>query len=268
MSVDAEASAAEAGSAAGTPTLAVDGSGRATIRLRRPDKRNRIEPADLATLATHLDALATDPGVRVLVLEADGPSWCSGYHLGALAEGERATVGFDEVCDRLEHLGVPTIAALAGNVHGGGTDLAVSCDFRLGAEGIVLGMPAARIGLQYYASGLRRFVERIGPDATRRLFLTAETIPAAELLRLGYLTEVVPADRLSARVDELCHAVGGLAPLAVTATKRAIGMLSRGAGEAELADIQRSHHDSLRTHDHREALRALRERRPPRFEGR
>jgi enoyl-CoA hydratase/carnithine racemase len=266
--VNALEGAAAGGSEAGTPTLAVDAEGRATIRLQRPDKRNRIEPADLAALAGHLDAVAADPAVRVLVVEAEGPSWCAGYHLGALAEGERATVGFDAVCDALEDLPVPTIAALGGNVHGGGTDLAVACDFRVGAEGIVLGMPAARIGLQYYASGLRRFVERIGPDATRRLFLTAETVPAAELLRLGYLTEVVPPGRLAARVDELCRAVAGLAPLAVRATKAAIAALSRGPDEDDLEAIQRRHHDTLRSHDHREALRALRDKRPPRFEGR
>src|SRR3954470_9816691 len=129
-------------------------------------------------------------------------------------------------------------------------------------------MPAARIGLQYYASGLRRFVERIGPDATRRLFLTAETIPATDLLRLGYLTELVPSERLAARVDELCTAVVGLAPLAVRATKRAVGLLSRGGGADELEAIQRGHHESLRSHDHCEALIALRERRAPNFEGR
>jgi enoyl-CoA hydratase/carnithine racemase len=129
-------------------------------------------------------------------------------------------------------------------------------------------MPAARIGLQYYASGLRRFVERIGPDATRRLFLTAEAIPAVDLLRFGYLTELVPPERLAARVDELCAAVAGLAPLAVKATKRAVGLLSRGAGPDELDAIQRGHLDSLRSHDHREALAALAERRPPVFEGR
>ena len=252
----------------GTPTLHVGSDGTATIRLQRPDKRNRIEPADLVALAGHLAAVAADPAVRVLVLAAEGPSWCCGYHLGALAGGERATVGFDDVCDRLEDLAVPTIAALGGNVHGGGTDLAVACDFRVGAAGIVLGMPAARIGLQYYASGLRRFVERIGPDATRRLFLTAETIPAEELLRLGYLTELVPSEQLAARVDELCAAVAVLAPLAVSATKRAVGLLSRGAGPDELAAIQRGHHDSMRSHDHREALAALRDRRPPHFEGR
>ncbi len=249
----------------GTPTLSV-ADGRATIRLQRPDKRNRIEPVDLAALADHLDAVEGDPAVRVLVIEAEGPSWCSGYHLGALATGERAEVGFGDVCDRLEDLRVPTVAALSGSVHGGGTDLAVACDFRIGCDHIVLGMPAARIGLQYYASGLRRFVERIGPDATKRLFLTAETIPAVELLRIGYVHELVPSDRFAARVDELCGAIAGLAPLAVAGTKRAVNLLSRGG--ADMADLQARHLETIRSSDHREALRALVERRPPRFEGR
>jgi enoyl-CoA hydratase/carnithine racemase len=252
-------------SAAGTPELAIS-DGRATIRLRRPEKRNRIEPADLAALAAHVDAIEAESSVRVMVLAADGPSWCSGYHLGALAEGERADVSFDRVCDRIEALAVPTIAALGGNVHGGGTDLAVACDFRIGAAGIALGMPAARIGLQYYASGLRRFVERIGPDATKRLFLTAETITAAELLRLGYLTELVEPDDLAARVDQLCQAVAGLAPLAVAGTKRAVNALSQGG--ADVAALQDDHLRTLRSHDHREGLRALAEKRPARFEGR
>ena len=151
-------------------------------------------------------------------------------------------------------------------MHGGGTDLAVSCDFRVGADHIQLGMPAARIGLQYYASGLRRFVARIGPDATKRLFLTAETIDAAELLRLGYLTEVVPASSLAARVDQLAAAIAGLAPLALRGTKAAINVLADGG--ADLVELQRQHLATLRSEDHREAIRALRDRRPAVFTGR
>jgi enoyl-CoA hydratase/carnithine racemase len=253
-----------------TPTLERDG-GRATIRLNRPEKRNRIEPDDLVALAGHLDALAAAVAAagpdapRSLVITAEGPSWCSGYHLGALAEGARSPVSFGEVCSRIETLDMPTIAAIGGNVHGGGTDLAISCDFRVAAEGMVLGMPAARIGLQYYASGLRRFVQRIGPDATKRLFLTAETIPAAELLRLGYLTEVVPADRLAARVDELCAAIASLAPLAVLHTKRAVNALA--GDDVDLEAIEATSVVTARSADHREAMVAMRERRSPVFRG-
>lgn len=254
-----------------TPALDIVG-GRATIKLRRPDKRNRIEPADLVALSQHLAAIAPrcapDAGaerVAVLVIEAEGPSWCSGFHLGALAEGERVEVSFGDVCDQIEALPVPTVAALAGNVHGGGTDLAMSCDFRVGAAGIVLGMPAARIGLQYYGSGLRRFVERIGPSATKRLFLTAETIPAEELLRLGYLTELVPADAHRARIDALCAAVGSLAPLAVVNTKAAINALA--GPDPDLEAIEAGARATSRSADHREAMAAMQERRPPVFRG-
>ncbi len=255
----------DSGAVEGTPTLEISGP-RATITLQRPGKRNRIEPDDLVALAGHLDAVDVDPVVKVLVIAASGPSWCSGYHLGALADRAPTTVTFGDVCDQIEALRVPTIAALGGNVHGGGTDLAVSCDFRIGAEGIVLGMPAARIGLQYYASGLRRFVERIGPDATKRLFLTAETIPAAELLRIGYLTELVEPGALEARVDALCGAVGALAPLAALHTKRAINTLA--GADSDIDAVQATHLLTARSHDHREALVAMREKRPPRFEGR
>jgi enoyl-CoA hydratase/carnithine racemase len=249
----------------GTPTLTVT-DGRATIRLQRPDKRNRIEPADLAALTAHADTIEADGTVAVVVIEAEGPSWCSGYHLGALADGERTDIGFGDVCDRIEALPMPTVAALGGNVHGGGTDLAIACDFRIAAEGIVAGMPAAKIGLQYYASGLRRFVTRIGPDATKRLFLTAETVPASELLRIGYLHEVVEPGRLRERIDELCAAIAGLAPMSVRRTKAAIDALA-GPG-ADLALIQAGHLETVRSEDHREAMTAMRERRPPRFAGR
>ncbi len=246
----------------GTPTLTI-ADGRATLGLQRPDKRNRIEPPDLTALIDHCDTIEADESVHVVTIEASGPSWCSGYHLGALAEGEVSRHSFGELCDRIESLSVPTIAVLHGNVHGGGTDLAISCDFRIAGDTIVLAMPAAKIGLQYYASGLRRFVERIGPDATKRLFLTAETIPAAELLRIGYATELVAADELSARVEQLSSAIAGLAPMALKRTKAAINQLS--SGSTDLAALQAGHVESVRSAEHKEAMRALKEKRPPVF---
>jgi enoyl-CoA hydratase/carnithine racemase len=124
-------------------------------------------------------------------------------------------------------------------------------------------MPAAKIGLQYYASGLRRFVERIGPDATKRLFLTAETINAPELLRLGFVTELRAAADLRGRVDELSSAIAGLAPTAIMQTKAAINTLSRALIDVEA--VQAGHIESVRSDEHKEAMRALKEKRPPVF---
>jgi enoyl-CoA hydratase len=251
--------------AAGTPTLEIS-DGRARIRLHRPEKRNRIEPADLEALIEHAETVRADDSVRVMTLEAQGPAWCSGYHLGALADGERPKHGFGDACDAIAAIQVPTIAVLAGGVYGGGTDLAVSCDFRLAADGVVLVMPAARIGIQYYASGLERFVSRIGPSATKRLFLTAEKFDSDELLNIGYLSEVIPADRLESRVDELCSTIGALAPLAVRLTKRAIDDLAGPSPDVEA--VEAGHLESIRSEDHREAMRAMNEKRPPIFTGR
>ena len=244
------------------PRLEVSGR-RARLVLQRPDKRNRLEPVDLKQIMRHLEEIDGDPSIRVVTLEAEGPSWCSGYHLGALAEGERPEFGFGDVCDALMAVSVPTIAVLGGGVYGGGTDLAMACDLRVGSGDIVLRMPAAQIGLQYYATGLQRFVQRIGAAATKRIFLTSEIISAEELLRVGYLTEVVDESQLDSRIAELCSAISELAPNAVKLTKLAIDNLSGISPDLEAA--QDNHLASLRSADHREAMQAIKERRAPRF---
>ncbi|MDH3679947.1 MAG: enoyl-CoA hydratase/isomerase family protein [Acidimicrobiia bacterium] len=246
------------------PTLEIAGP-VATIRLQRPDKRNRIEPTDLVRLIELCDDIEADRDVRVAVLTSSGPSFCSGYHLGALAEGTRVEVSFGDLCDRIEGLRIPVIGRLAGNIHGGGTDLAIACDLRIAAEGVHLLMPAAGLGIQYYASGLRRFVEQIGPAQTKRIFCTALPFGADELLRIGYVHEVVPGSELDDRIDAITEAVAALAPSAVAATKAAVNGLA--SGSLTLAEVEATHRASLRTDDHREALRALREKRPPSFTG-
>lgn len=248
----------------GEPTLDITGP-RATISLQRPDKRNRIEPADLVRLLALCDEIEASPDVRVVVLTSSGPSFCAGYHLGALAEGTKIDVGFGDICDRIESLRVPVIARIGGNIHGGGTDLAISCDFRIAAEGIHLLMPAGRLGIQYYASGLRRFVNEIGPGATKRIFLTALPFEADELLRIDYLHELVPEDRLDERIDEIADAVATLAPIAVASTKAAVNGLASGSMTVDEADA--TARITLKSNDHREALAALGEKRQPRFTG-
>lgn len=248
----------------GEPTLDISGH-RATIQLQRPDKRNRIEPTDLVHMIDLCDAIEADPEVRVVVLTSEGPSFCAGYHLGALAEGTKVEVGFGDLCDRIESLRVPVIARIGGNIHGGGTDLAISCDFRIAVEGIHLLMPAARLGIQYYASGLRRFVEQIGPAATKRIFCTALPFEADELLRIDYLHEVMPESELDNRIDVLADAVAALAPGAIASTKAAVNGLA--SGSMSIDDVEATARTSLKSADHREGLRALKEKRPPEFTG-
>jgi enoyl-CoA hydratase len=269
MSAAAQTTAAEA--EGGLPLLEVAGA-RATIRFNRPRHRNRIEPADLAELIRLFEVVDANPALRVLVLTGTGRAFSAGYHLGDLAERSAqrdappATNDFDAMVDRLERVRVPTIARLQGGVYGGATDLALTCDFRIGHEGIELVMPAGRLGVHYYEGGLRRYVSRLGLDAAKRLFLTAERIGARELLRIGYLTELVPEAELDARVDALAARLCEMAPLAVQGMKRALNEIARGELDREaLAARIAACKDS---EDLREGLAAFREKRRPVFQGR
>ncbi len=255
--------------AAGTPVLTVEGA-RATIRLNRPKHLNRLQPDDLEALLNLFDRLESDPAIRVLVLTGTGRAFSAGYDLGSIAEraasaAEQQSAGsaFEVVANRLEDLAMPTICRLNGGVYGGSTDLALACDFRIGVDTAEMFMPAARLGLHYYTSGIRRYVSRLGADNARKLFLTAQKIEASEMLRIGYLTAVVPAESLDEEVDRLAGVLAGNAPDAMRGMKRAINEFSRGRLD-EAASDQRAR-DSMRGAEIKEGIKAFSEKRPPKF---
>jgi enoyl-CoA hydratase/carnithine racemase len=255
--------------AASTPVLILDGA-RATIRLNRPKHLNRLQPDDLDALLNLFDRLEADPAIRVLVLTGTGRAFSAGYDLGSIAERaasapaeQTAGSAFEVVANRLEDLSMPTICRLNGGVYGGSTDLALACDFRIGVDTAEMFMPAARLGLHYYTSGIRRYVSRLGADNAKKLFLTAQKIEASEMLRIGYLTAVVPPEALDEEVDRLASILAGNAPVAMRGMKRAINEFSRGRLD-EAASDQRAR-DSMRSAEIKEGIKAFSEKRPPKF---
>jgi enoyl-CoA hydratase/carnithine racemase len=246
------------------PLLQLEGP-RATITLRRPRHHNRLEPADLAVLLPMLEQLRAAPGLRVVVLTGTGTSFSSGFHIGAFGTAPDAPA-LDTVVDTLETLPVPTVCALNGSVYGGATDLALACDFRIGVQGMKLVMPAARLGLHYYPSGMRRFVSRLGLGAAKKLFLTAEPMDTAALLACGYLDEAVPVEALTTRVEALAAQIAGHAPLAVQGMKAALNDIARG--DADNAAIAARAAGIAGSADFAEGRRAWAEKRAPVFRGR
>jgi enoyl-CoA hydratase/carnithine racemase len=255
--------------AASTPILEIEGV-RATIRLNRPRHLNRLQQADLEALLDLFDRVEADAAIRVLVLTGTGRVFSAGFDLGSIAE--RAGGGavprpgdtsFEAVADRLEDLALPTICRLNGGVYGGSTDLALACDFRIGVEACEMFMPAARLGLHYYAGGIRRYVSRLGVDNAKKLFLTAQKIDAAEMLRIGYLTAVAPAESLDEEVDRLAAILAGNAPVAMRGMKRAINEFARG--ELDANAVEKRYRDSLQGGEISEGVAAFAQKRAPRF---
>jgi enoyl-CoA hydratase len=259
----------EAAETASAPLLELNGA-RATIRLNRPKHLNRLQADDLGVLLKLFDRIEADSAIRVLVLTGTGRAFSAGYDLNSVAERATSAVeensagsAFEVVVNRLEDLGLPTICRLNGGVYGGSTDLALACDFRIGIDSGEMFMPAARLGLHYYTSGIKRYVSRLGADNAKKLFLTAQKISAAEMLRIGYLTAMVPAEALDQEVDRLAAILAGNAPVAMAGMKRAINEFARGQIDEQAAD--RRARDSMRGAEIKEGIRAFSEKRPPKF---
>ena len=234
---------------------------------------NRIEPADLETLAAHFAKIETDEHVRVVILTGTGRVFSAGYHIGDLDDQKsgrksapkKEAVSFEDVANAVEHCRVPTICALNGSVYGGATDLALACDFRIGIAGSELVMPAAKLGVHYYLSGMQRYVTRLGLAAAKRLFLSARPIDSTEMLRIGYLNEAVELTELQANVDALATTLAGNAPLSVRHMKRALNQIARN--DVDLEQFAAGHKACSDSIDLAEGISAWKARRKPEFKG-
>jgi len=256
----------------GPPRLQVAADGCATVTLQRPRHRNRLHREDLLALQAQFAQAAADPAVRLLVLTASGPVFCAGFNLAELEQTSLANAAsadpqlFEHTVDLLEALPLPTVARLNGSVYGGATDLALACDFRVGVAGMELRMPAARLGLHYYPRGMQRYVTRLGLQAAKRLFLLAEAMPADELLRIGYLDELVEADALDAAVQRLATSLEAGAPLALRGMKQSLNEIARGG--FDVAAVNDRVLRCAASADLSEGLAAFAAKRTPRFAGR
>lgn len=264
------------------PRLHIDAEGVATITLSRPAHLNRLHREDLLVLEAHVETLRQQPTLHAMVLTGEGRAFCAGFHLGQLGASTAAPEAggasavnnaeggdprlFEHTVDALANLPLPTIARLNGGVYGGATDLALACDFRIGVNGMSLRMPAAHLGLHYYASGLQRFVSRLGLGAAKRLFLLGETVPHTELLAMGYLDRCVPPEALDDAVRQITTALAAGAPLALRGMKQSLNEIA--AGTADAASMREREALCAASADLREGLAAFAQRRPARFQGR
>jgi enoyl-CoA hydratase/carnithine racemase len=247
--------------------------GVARLTINNPAKRNALDQAILDAIAHAVRGL----DARCIVLTGTETMFSAGYDIGDFPaevfaeEAERLVAHpFADAIEALETYPYPTVAALNGHAIGGGLEVALSCDLRVAAAGIKVGMPPAKLGLVYSHTGIRKFLDVIGAGRTRQLFLVGRNIDVETAERWGMVNEVVPADQLEARSLALAGEIAGNAPLSLAGNKRVLRELVNAesqldpALEAELVKLRA---DCFQSEDFREGVRAFGEKRKPRWQG-
>ena len=246
--------------------------GVARLTIANPERRGALDHEILDALAGHARSL----DARCLVIRGTGTVFSAGYDIGNLQgqsfeeSAERLVAHpFHDALEALEAYPYPVVAELNGHAIGGGLELAITCDIRLAARGIKVGMPPAKLGLIYSHTGLRKFIDVCGPAGTAELFYVGRNIEAERAAAMGLVNEVVEPEALGERVLSLAAEIAANAPLSLAGNKRAIRALRAqplpAEVEQELIELRES---CFRSEDFREGVAAFAEKRKPRWKGR
>lgn len=211
-----------------TAALRIDVQGHvATVTLARPEVRNAFNDEMIAELTQAFTQLGADEKARVIVLAADGKTFCAGADLNWMRrmagytreENLADATRLAEMLRVLHTCPKPVVARVQGDVYAGGLGLVSACDMAVGADEACYCLSEVRLGL--IPATISPYVIRaIGARAAHRWFLTAERIPAVEALRIGLVHEVVPMDQLDAAVAGITDALIACGPGAVRACKQ------------------------------------------------
>ena len=222
-------------------TYDVDDFGVALLRLDRPEARNAINTPMLEEMLGHLGAAREDEGVRVLVISStDHMGLSAGADVREQLDDDgriRRMELFARLYDELTAFPKPTVAACHGSCVGGGAEIAVACDLRVGGSNLRLRFPGAALGVPV---GPARLVTLCGLSVAKFLLLTGKDVSADEALRWGLVHRVAPAPATEEQALNLAAAVAEHPPEAVARLKRMlhdwdrVEERSRVEGEAQV----------------------------------
>jgi enoyl-CoA hydratase/carnithine racemase len=253
--------------------------GVAVITFNRPEARNALSDVLTPALRSAIKEMGEDPEVGALVITGAGTAFCAGGDIKGMGDNNRSTRTVEEVIVQLQErqrtltlalvqVPKPTIAALPGPAAGAGLAIALACDIRIAARSAFVSAGYARVGLSGDYGVTWLLTRAVGTARARELMYTAARVDAETCERLGLVNRVVPDEELHDRAFALAKELADGPRLALRSMKANLD-------HALIADFPTSlDHEadlmvrSARTEEHREAVRAFIEKRPPKFEGR
>jgi len=256
------------------PTILTVDAGVAVLRLNRPAVLNAFDAAMAEAFLTRIEDIAARDDVRAILIKGEGRGFCAGGDVAQFTGGGDPEAAIEAIIQPL-HAGLrlldslkqPSVACLHGAVAGAGFSLALACDLAIAAENAKFTLAYARIGATPDGSGTFHLPRLVGMRKAKELALLAETIEAAEALRLGLVNRVVPADTVEAEAMALARRLAA-GPTQAYGRIKSLLAASGGNTLAEQLEAERqAFRASTHTADFREGVTAFLEKRPAKFTG-
>ncbi len=245
----------------------------ARIVFDRPEKKNALSEAMWLALGEAARDLASDAGIRVVIVSGEGGSFAAGADISEFetvyASPERAEAYAATISGALSALAsvpAPVIARIEGACVGGGCAVALACDLRFCSPKARFAVTPARLGLAYPFEDTRRLVDAVGPAAAKDLLFSARFIDAQEALRIGLVDRLAPQDGLDAVLHDYVETLLGVSGATARGAKAAVNAVAAGARE-ETEHTRAAFRAAFSGSDFEEGYRAFLERRAPRFRG-
>ncbi len=247
--------------------------GIAFLTINRPDKLNALNDQVVSDLHQAALALKADERVRGVILTGSGPkAFVAGADIGDLAkqgvlDGRQRSLSGQQMLYAFERMGKPVLAAVNGFALGGGCELAMACHIRLASENARFGQPEVNLGITPGYGGTQRLPRIVGKGNALYMLLTGEHVNAADALRMGLVSKVVPQEQLMAEAEKTMRGIVAKGPVALALTLEAV---DRGL-ETTLEEGLRIEADAFglvaSSQDMKEGLTAFLEKRPAKFTG-